>query len=142
ARNTAPPSGHARNTGVPSDHARSTAMWTHLGALLLDVGGLLTCGVSSLLLWIPPLVILNGPSGADPFVRRHARQSLNLAFTELIAAAVIAMAVSTTGGIGVLLAIPLALVIWIAATVFRILAATTANRGLPYHCPVAIPFLR
>ncbi|TDD45811.1 DUF4870 domain-containing protein [Nonomuraea terrae] len=117
-------------------------MWTHLGALLLDVGGLLTCGISSLLLWIPPLVILNGPSGTDPFVRRHARQSLNFAFTELITAAVLVMVVYTTGGLGALLAIPLALVIWIAAIVFRILATTTATRGTPYDYPVSIPFLR
>ncbi|NRQ32623.1 DUF4870 domain-containing protein [Nonomuraea sp. NN258] len=120
-----------------SGQARSSAMWAHLGALLMDVAGLVTCGVTSLLIWIPPLVILNGAAGADPFVRHQARQSLNFAFTELIASFALLFLVLVTGG----LAIVLALAMWVVFIVFRIMAATAANRGEPYRYPLAIPFL-
>ncbi|MEV7806977.1 DUF4870 domain-containing protein [Microbispora sp. NPDC088329] len=124
-------------TAPPLPDPRRTAMWAHLGALLMDLGGLLTCGITSLLLWIPPLVIHNGRSAGDPFVRRHARQALNFAFTELLAVLVLLVLFAVAAP----LAVPLTLAVCVTTVVLRIIAATAANRGEPYVYPLAIPFL-
>jgi uncharacterized protein len=104
----------------------------------MDVGGLLTCGVTSLLMWVPPLVIHNGQNAADPFVRHHARQALNFAFTELVASVVLILLIGMAGVLGLLLT----LVAFVLTIVLRILAASAASRGELYVYPLAIPFLR
>ncbi|MFC0860854.1 DUF4870 domain-containing protein [Sphaerimonospora cavernae] len=113
-------------------------MWAHLGALLLNIGGLVTCGISSLLLWLPPLVIYNSERGRDPFVRQHAKEALNFALTELVVSLLLLVPMMVVGVLVLLVALP----IFIVAIIFRAMAATAANRGDWYRYPISIPFIR
>ncbi|MFE1415553.1 DUF4870 domain-containing protein [Streptomyces sp. NPDC058746] len=101
--------------------------------LLLCWGGVLTCGVTSLLLWIPPLA-MRGTH--DPLRRQHATQALNSALTQLtltIPALTLCCAVPIAGALVVL-------AYCVAWTVFAITAATAASERKPFRYPSLFAF--
>jgi uncharacterized Tic20 family protein len=67
------------------DQERQSAKWTHLGpALIWWIGGVLTCGLATLLAFVPPLVILNGSGQRSAWVRANAVNALNFQLSLLI----------------------------------------------------------
>jgi uncharacterized Tic20 family protein len=119
--------------------ARQIGMWAHLGGLLVFfIGGLLTCGLGTLLGWIVPLVILNGSGTRDAFVKAQATESLNFQINLIVHSLVLGFLGVITFGLLWVLLIPW----WIAALVLNILGAVNAKGGQRWRYPVMIPFLR
>jgi uncharacterized Tic20 family protein len=116
----------------PQDE-RTWAMFAHIGALIASVVAMAFLG---------PLIVLLVQGPKSPFVRRHAVESLNFQITLLIALAVgIALSVLTLG-IGLIVVIPAALAIGIAALVFMVLASIAANNGEDYRYPLNIRLVK
>ena len=108
------------------DQVRMWAMFCHLAALApVPMGHV-----------IGPLVVWLIQKDKDPFIDQQGKESLNFQITLLI---------------GVLICVPLFFVIigfflvaalGIANLVFVILAAISANKGVPYHYPWSIKFIK
>ena len=98
----------------PSD----ARMW----ALLANLGGIFFS-------FVAPLVVYLIYKDRDPFIRRHATQSLNFQIIVLIGYAI--SAVLTLIIIGIFTWIAVA----VCAIIFPILASIAANKGEPYDYP-------
>jgi uncharacterized Tic20 family protein len=126
---------------------RSAAMWAHLGALIASMA------FSPVLGFVVPLVIMQGQGKRSPFVREHARESLNFQLT----ATIVSIAAGLLGLVllvfvlaqatlwPLLLLVPLGLAYLAAAVValiWMIKATSDANAGRPYRYPVSIRMVR
>ena len=120
-----PPPGVQSNALSPSEE-RTWAMFAHIGALIAAVVAMA---------FLAPLLILLVQGPRSPFVRRHAMESLNFQITLLIALATGGALSVLTLGLALIVVLPVALVIAVAALVFIILASVAANNGEDYRYP-------
>jgi uncharacterized protein len=111
-----PAAGYSQQAPVSASDARMWALFAQLGGIFFS--------------FVAPLVIYLIYKDRDPFVRRHATQSLN--FQIILAIAYFASFILTFVIIGIFT--------WIAAAicgiVFPIIAAIAANKGEEYTYPL------
>ncbi|TAK39527.1 MAG: DUF4870 domain-containing protein [Lysobacteraceae bacterium] len=114
-------------------------MFAHLSAL---AGGLLTSAVGGWGFFLGPLVIWLMKKETMPFVADQAKEALNFNITVSAAMLVLLVLGVVTLGLGFLIAMPLMLIIGIAALVFIIIAAMKANDGVAYRYPFTIRLVK
>jgi uncharacterized protein len=124
--------GYPPSAMAPSDE-RTWAMFAHVGALLAAAVAMAFLG---------PLIILLVQGSKSPFVRRHAVESLNFQITLLIALAVGVVLSVVTIGLGLIVVIPAALGISLAALILIIMASVAANKGEDYRYPMTIRLVK
>lgn len=126
-------------TGIPADE-RQWAMFAHLSAL---VGGILTGGWAfSIGCFLGPLIIWMVKKDSMRFVDDQGKEALNFNITvALIFLALLILSVVTLG-IGLIIAVPVALVVGIAWLVFTIIAAIKANEGVAYRYPLTLRLIK
>jgi uncharacterized Tic20 family protein len=116
---------------------KNWAMGAHLSALIALVG------VPSL---IGPLVVWLIKKDEDEYVAAHSAHALNFNISVLIYTFVGVIALGILGlvtlGIGLLLAIPLVIVAYIAWLVFVIQGSLAASKGKPFRYPLTIDFVK
>ena len=127
------------STGAPSAEERQWAMFAHLSALL---GGLVTGWVGGWGWFLGPLIIWLVKKDTMPFVNDQAKEALNFNITIAIIFVILAILGIATFGVGFLVALPLMIIIGIAALVFIILAAIKANEGVAYRYPFALRLVK
>lgn len=125
--------------GAPSAEERQWAMFAHLSALL---GGIVTGWVGGWGWFLGPLIIWLVKKDTMPFVNDQAKEALNFNITVTIIFVILAILGFATLGFGFLLAVPLMVIIGIAALVFIILAAIKANEGVAYRYPFALRLIK
>lgn len=125
-------------SGVPAEE-RQWAMFAHLSAL---AGGLLTSAIGGWGFFLGPLVIWLMKKETMPFVADQAKEALNFNITVSAAMLVLLVLGVVTLGLGFLIAMPLMLIIGIAALVFIIIAAMKANDGVAYRYPFTIRLVK
>lgn len=125
-------------SGVPAEE-RQWAMFAHLSAL---AGGLLTSAVGGWGFFLGPLVIWLMKKDTMPFVADQAKEALNFNITVSAVMLVLMVLGVVTLGIGFLIAMPLMLIIGIAALVFVVMAAIKANDGVAYRYPFTIRLVK
>jgi uncharacterized protein len=101
-----------------------------LWATLIHIGGILFG-------FLPALIGYLVLKDRGPFIRAHSATALNFQISLVIYSIALSIIGIITLGIGFLLFIPLG----IAALVFMIIAAVTANNGQPYTYPLTITFV-
>lgn len=89
--------------------------------------------------FIPPLIIYLIKKDDELWVADQAKESLNFQLNVFVAF-LLAILFGLTG-IGLIVAIPLAILTWIAQLVFTIIAAVKAGGGECYRYPVSIRFV-
>lgn len=126
-------------TGVPADE-RQWAMFAHLSAL---VGGILTGGWAfSIGCFIGPLIIWLVKKDSMRFVDDQGKEALNFNITvALVFLALLILSVVTLG-IGLVIAIPVAVIVGITWLVFTIIAAIKANEGVAYRYPLTLRLIK
>jgi uncharacterized Tic20 family protein len=130
----------AEKVSAPVQGKSNLALWVHLAPLIAGVVGIWLT-VALFLLWLPGLLIRNSATSTE-FEKRHATESMNFQLTLLIFSAVAVVFSIFTLGIGVLLVVPAAFAVSIAALIFMILGAVAANDGREYRYPVSIRFVK
>jgi uncharacterized Tic20 family protein len=130
----------AEKVSAPVQGKSNLALWVHLAPLIAGVVGIWLT-VALFLLWLPGLLIRNSATSTE-FEKRHATESMNFQLTLLIFSAVAVVFSIFTFGIGVLLVVPAAFLVSIAALIFMILGAVAANDGREYRYPVSIRFVK
>ncbi|MDP9417718.1 MAG: DUF4870 domain-containing protein, partial [Actinomycetota bacterium] len=118
---------------------RTWGMLSHLGALLVNF-------VTGALGFLVPLIVLMTKGNSSPFVRRHANESLNFNLTALlvgfVGGIVLVLLTVVTLGLGMIVAIPVALAYFAFVVVFQVIATIKANNGEDYSYPLTIRFVR
>lgn len=104
----------------------NAAMWCHLGALLAGAAGFLVF-VTVFLTWLPALLIRQKYPN-EPFIQRHAKESMNFQIQWLILFIPMVIVSLITFGIGFIAMV--ALGIW--QIVVMIQASMAASRGEEY----------
>ncbi|MGH3361573.1 MAG: DUF4870 domain-containing protein [Nocardioides sp.] len=121
--------------GAPTSDDRTWAMAAHLGAL---VTAWFAFG------FLAPLLVMLAKD-KDPFVRRHAVESLNFQISLLIysvVGTVLAVVIAVvTLGIGLLILVPVILVILVLALFAIIQASMRASNGEDYRYPLTLRFI-
>ncbi|MCC6596830.1 MAG: DUF4870 domain-containing protein [Rhodanobacteraceae bacterium] len=112
----------------PSGDERTWALMGHLSAFTAFVTG----GLGSML---GPLVVWLIKRDTMPFVADQAKEALNFNITVFIIGCVLVLFSIVTFGIGLLLAWPLGIALFIGWVVLTILAAIKANEGVAYRYP-------
>lgn len=135
-----PPGGYMQ----PRRDSNNAAMWTHLGALLTWLGGLIIFAPLSLLCFIAPLV-LRSSHPHDPFVRHHATHALNSALTGLVlwVPAIILIILAILSPVTIVAAVLVgiaAMAFAVARAVCGIIGAVKAHNGQPYQYPIWVAF--
>ena len=91
----------------------------------------------SFLCWVPPLIIRNGEGTRDPFVRKHATESVNFQLSVLIVSIPLLfielLFIVATGGFGALLVLPFALALLAFCVWQNIVGSIAANKGEPFR---------
>ncbi|MBA2639217.1 MAG: DUF4870 domain-containing protein [Nocardioidaceae bacterium] len=129
-----------------AEQEASWAVWSHLGPLLVvNVGGLLTAGVLSLVGWVFPLVVMNTVGSRSPRVRREAVESLNFQLSWLLYSLgfvflVVVVAILTLG-LGLFVVVPILLLLWVCEIALNIIGTVRANRPEPWRYPAIIRFV-
>lgn len=131
---TPPPAG-----APPTAEERQWAMFAHLSALL---GAFVTGWIGGWGWFLGPLIIWLVKKDTMPFVNDQAKEALNFNITIAIIFVILAILGFATLGVGFLLALPLMIIIGIAALVFIILAAVKANEGVAYRYPFALRLIK
>ena len=133
------PASVAAQGGVPAEE-RQWAMFAHLSALL---GAMLTAGwAGSIGCFIGPLVIWMMKKDTMPFVDDQAKEALNFNITVSAIFLLLLVLGIVTLGLGFLIAMPIMLIVGIAALVFIIIAAMKANDGIAYRYPFTIRLVK
>lgn len=125
--------------GVPSAEERQWAMFAHLSAL---AGALLSSAFGGWGTFIGPLIIWLIKKDTMPFAASQAKEALNFNITVSAIFLMLVILTIITFGIGALLAVPVMLVVGIAALVFTIIAAVKANEGIDYRYPVSVRIIK
>lgn len=115
---------------APTGDERTWALLGHLSALSAFITGF-GCVLGPLIVWLVKRDSL-------PFAADQAKEALNFNITMLIAAFGLFMLTFITFGIGALLTVPLALILFVAWLVFTIIAAINANNGTRYRYPLTL----
>jgi len=124
---------------APTAEERQWAMFAHLSALL---GGLVTGWIGGWGWFLGPLIIWLMKKDSMPFVNDQAKEALNFNITVAIIFVILTILGIVTLGVGFLIALPLMIIIGIAALVFIIMAAIKANEGIAYRYPFALRFIK
>lgn len=107
-------------------------LWGMLAHLLTLLGYVVTLGQ-----YIAPLVIYLVYKDRSKFVAFHALQALFFQLIVLAASIALVIFVFITVGLGIIIAIPLLIALWIATLVYTIWAAIEANKGVWFELPIA-----
>ena len=118
--------------GMPSHEERQWALFAHLSALL---GYLVTGHFFGIGCFLGPLVIWLVKKDSMPFVADQAKEALNFNITVFIIGCVLVLFSIVTFGIGLLLAWPLGIALFVGWVVLTIIAAIKANEGTAYRYP-------
>jgi uncharacterized Tic20 family protein len=130
----------ADKVSEPVKSKNNLALWVHLAPLIaLFVGLFLT--VALFLLWLPGLLIRNSASATE-FDKRHATESMNFQLTMLIFTIAGTIFTIVTLFAGIVLVLPAALALGIAALIFMIMGSIAANDGKEYRYPLTIRFVK
>ncbi len=125
---------------APLTGKSNLAMWVHLAPIL---GGVVAffLTVAAFLLWLPGLLIRNSATATE-FEKRHATESMNFQLTILIFTVAGFVFSLFTFGIGLLIVIPAAIALGIAALIFMIMGTIAANEGREFRYPLSIRFVK
>jgi uncharacterized Tic20 family protein len=120
---------------VPRDaDERMWAMLGHLSAFTAFITGL-GCVIGPLIVWLVKRETM-------PFAGDQAKEALNFNITAIIVAVGLGIFTFITLGIGALLTVPAACVLFVGWFVLTIIAAVKANNGEPYRYPFAIRLVK
>ncbi|WP_233843304.1 DUF4870 domain-containing protein [Dyella sp. 2HG41-7] len=134
-----PPPSEPYGGDIPAEE-RTWAMMAHLSALL---GALVTVTFGhGWACFIGPLVIWLVKKDTMPFVNDQAKEALNFNITVAIATLVLLILSIVTFGIGLIIAIPMWVIIWIAWLVLTVVAGMKANEGVRYRYPFALRLIK
>ncbi|MBX3700559.1 MAG: DUF4870 domain-containing protein [Dokdonella sp.] len=124
---TAPPPPPESAT-PPSSEERTWALFGHLSSFTAFVTG----GLGGML---GPLVVWLIKRDTMPFAGDQAKEALNFNITVFIIGCVLVLFSIVTFGIGLLLAWPLGIALFVGWVVLTIIAAIKANEGTAYRYP-------
>jgi uncharacterized Tic20 family protein len=115
-------------------------MWAHLAPIL---GGVVAIWlfVAAFLLWLPGMLVRNSATATD-FEKRHGTESMNFQLTMLIFTVIGAVFSIFTFGIGLLIVVPGAIALAIAALIFMVMGSVAANNGREFRYPLSIRFVK
>jgi uncharacterized Tic20 family protein len=102
-------------------------MLSHIGAIVAAFVAMAFLG---------PLLVLLIQGPKSPFVRRHAVESLNFQLTLLIALAAGVVVSIVTLGLALIVVVPVAFVVGIAALIFMVIGGVRASHGEDYRYPI------
>ena len=120
---------------TPTSNERTWALVAHAAG---PVGALASAG---LLGFLAPLVIWLAKKDESAFVGDQACEAVNFQLTMFLASlAAVAFAVVTLG-LGLLVALPVLLGIWVLEVVLGLVAALRANEGRRYRYPLTLRLL-
>ena len=115
-------------------------MFAHLSAL---VGGILTSGwAGSIGCFIGPLIIWLVKKDTMPFVDDQGKEALNFNITVGIVTLVLLVLSVVTLGIGLIIAIPLWIILWVYWLVCTIIGSVRANNGVAYRYPLTLRLIK
>lgn len=120
--------------GYPQDSSLTAdeKLWGMLAHLFALLGYVVSLGQ-----YIAPLVIYLVYKDRSKFVAFHALQSLFFQLLVLVVGIALVMFSIVTLGLGLLIALPALVALWIAVLVYAIIAAIQANNGVWYELPFA-----
>ena len=121
----------------PTTQSSDERLWAligHLSAFSFFVTGI-GCIVGPLIVWLVKRDTL-------PFAAEQAKEALNFNITVAIAFVALVIFTIVTLGIGVLLAYPAGVVLFIAWLVLTIIAAIKANEGVAYRYPFTLRLVK
>ncbi|HJT97273.1 MAG TPA: DUF4870 domain-containing protein [Rhodanobacteraceae bacterium] len=113
---------------------RTWAMLGHISAFSAFITGL-GCVLGPLIVWLVKRDTM-------PFAGEQALEALNFNITAIIAAVALGVFTLITLGIGALLTVPLAFVLFIGWFVLTIVAAVKANGGEHYRYPFSLRLIK
>lgn len=118
----------------PSNEERTWALLGHLSALSAFVTGF--GGI------IGPLIVWLIKRDSMPFAADQAKEALNFNITVAIIGVVLVVFTIITFGIGLLLAWPVGIALFVGWLVLTILAAVRANEGTAYRYPFTLRLVK
>jgi uncharacterized Tic20 family protein len=118
-----------------SSEDRTWALVAHAGA---PAGLLLSAGLFG---FAVPLVVWLAKRDESEFVDHHAKEALNFQITLFLVHAALVLFVVLTLGIGILVALPFFLVLYVVELVLGVVAALKAYGGRPYRYPFTLRLL-
>ena len=113
---------------------RMWAMLGHLSAFSAFITGL-GCVIGPLIVWLVKRETM-------PFTGDQAKEALNFNITAIIVAVGLGIFTFITLGVGALITVPAACVLFVGWFVLTIIAAVKANNGEQYRYPFAIRFVK
>jgi uncharacterized Tic20 family protein len=113
---------------------RMWAMLGHLAAFTAFISGL-GCVIGPLIVWLVKRETM-------PFAGDQAREALNFNITAIIVALGLGLFTAMTLGIGALITVPAACILFVGWFVLTIVAAMKANNGEQYRYPFAIRLVK
>jgi uncharacterized Tic20 family protein len=119
---------------VQSSDERLWAMIGHLSAFSAFVTGI-GCIVGPLIVWLVKRDTL-------PFAADQAKEALNYNITVAIGFVALVLFSIMTLGIGLVIAYPVGVLLWLAWIVFTIIAAIKANEGVAYRYPFTLRLVK
>ncbi len=130
-----PPPPEAPPAITPRDaDERMWAMLGHLSAFTAFITGL-GCVIGPLIVWLIKRETM-------PFAADQAREALNFNITAIIVALGLGLFTLITFGIGALLTVPAACLLFVGWFVLTIVAGVKANNGEQYRYPFAIRLIK
>ena len=105
---------------------------------LSGLAGLLGPGILSV---VGPLVVWLVRRGDDPSIEPHGRAAINFHLSMLLVVAAAAIFAFVTFGFGLVIAVPVFILVFVAEIVCSVVAAIRASEGRPYRYPFSIAFL-
>lgn len=118
---------------------REERTWALLAHASGPVGLLLSAG---LLGFLAPLVIWLAKRDESEFVGDQAKEALNFQLTLFVIYALLWIFVVFTLGLGILLALPIFLALWLLELVLGIVAALSSYEGRRYRYPISLRLIR
>lgn len=125
---------------TPVRSKSNLALWVHLAPLIAGFVAIFLF-VALFLLWLPGLLVRNSATATD-FDKRHATESMNFQLTMLVFSVVATIFSIVTLGVGLLIVVPAAIALGIAALIFMIMGSVAANDGREYRYPITIRFVK
>ena len=113
---------------------RTWALLGHLSAFSAFITGL-GCVIGPLIVWLVKRDTM-------PFAGEQAKEALNFNITVAIVYCVLGLFSLLTFGLGLLLAWPVGVIVFIAWVVLTIIAAIKANEGVAYRYPFALRLIK
>jgi uncharacterized Tic20 family protein len=131
---TPPPESPPPSVPPNGNDERTWALLGHLSAFTAFITGL-GCVIGPLIVWLVKRDTM-------PFAGEQALEALNFNITAIIAAVALGVFTLITLGVGALLTVPAAFVLFIGWFVLTIVAAVKANGGEHYRYPFSIRLVK